>query len=150
MSLIPWIDRNTLFPSLTFPQLSDHNFGDGDFFDTRWFGRELTVPAVNINQTKQAFEIEVAAPGMRKKDFKVEVKNGDLIISAGAKTEKEEKKEDYAHREFSYNSFCRSFHLPDNVNSDKIKANYTDGILKITVPKAKAFKDEPAKQVAIS
>jgi HSP20 family protein len=148
MSLIPWINRTELLPSLNFPRL----FRDGDFFfDNRWVGGEMTVPAVNVCETKKAFELEVAAPGMKKKDFKVEVKDGHLFISSETKTEKEEKGEDYTRKEFSFNSFCRSFMLPENVMPENVKATYTDGILKITVPKAKVEeKGKPALTVAVS
>jgi HSP20 family protein len=147
MSLIKWRNRNDLMP--TFPNWVDNFFRDDDFFANRWT-RELTVPAVNVKETDTAFDLEVAAPGMKKDDFKLEVKEGMLYISAETKMEKEEKENDYTRREFSYSTFERSFWLPENVKSDNIKATYKDGILMITLPKVKVEKKEPSKLIKIA
>ncbi|MBI5914723.1 MAG: Hsp20/alpha crystallin family protein [Bacteroidetes bacterium] len=127
-------------------------FRDDDFFDKRWLPTtELTVPSVNVSETKEAYNLEVAAPGMKKDDFKVEVKEGHLCISAETKTEKSEKDDNYTRKEFSYSSFNRTFWLPENVKPDGITAAYKDGILKIGVPKAKIERaEEPAKVVKIN
>ncbi len=150
MLLTKWKNRNNLLSSPAFSNWVDHFFRDDDFFDNRLIGGELTVPAVNVSETKDAFLVDLAAPGMKKKDFKIEVKDGMLCISSETKSEKEEKGEDYTRKEFSYNSFSRSFWLPENVKADDIKATYNDGILKINVPKAKVEKEKPAKMVAVS
>lgn len=100
-------------------------------------------------ETDTAFDLEVAAPGMKKEDFKLEVKEGMLYISAATKMEKEEKDDNYTRKEFSYSTFERSFWLPENVKSDNIKAAYKDGILTITLPKVKVEKKEPAKMIKI-
>lgn len=109
----------------------------------------MTIPAVNVKETEKEFLLEVAAPGMKKDDFKLEVKEGMLYISAETKMEKEEKEENFTRREFSYTTFSRSFWLPENVKSTDIKAAYKDGILNITLPKIKVEKKAPAKLIEI-
>ena len=151
MSLIKWRKDGGMFPS--FPSLTgmvDNFFRDDDDFFNQWRSGKGTLPAVNINETKDAFNVEVAAPGMEKKDFKVEVENGVLCISAETKEEKEEKDDKYTRKEFSYSSFKRSFWLPDNVDADAVKANYKDGILKISLPKTEVEETAPAKVIEIS
>lgn len=150
MSLVKWKNRNDLLPTLTMPNWVENFFKDDDFFDHRWFNREMTIPAVNVSELKDVFQLEVAVPGMKKEDFKIELKDGMLSISAENKMEKEQKEDNYTRREFSYNSFCRTFWLPENVKLEDIKANYTEGILRIEVPKVKTEKEVPAKTVAIS
>ena len=115
------------------PWLSD--FFDNDrFFDSDWL-KQQSVPAVNVKETEKNFEIEVAAPGLSKKDFNITVDNGVLTISSEKKEEKEQKEKDYTRKEFSYSSFSRSFTLPENVNEDDVKANYEDGLLKLNIAK---------------
>jgi HSP20 family protein len=115
------------------PWLSD--FFDNDrFFDSDWLKKQ-SVPAVNVKETEKNFEIEVAAPGLSKKDFKITVDNGVLTISSEKKEEREQKEKDYTRREFSYSSFSRSFKLPENINEDDVKASYEDGLLKLNVAK---------------
>jgi HSP20 family protein len=150
MSLVNWRNRHEMLPVLTFPNWVDNFFKDDDFFDNRFFGKEMTVPAVNVSETKEAYHLEVAAPGMKKSDFKIEVKDGALVISAETKSEKEEKGDNYTRKEFSFNSFSRSFWLPENVKQENIKATYTDGILKLAVPKVALAKEPPVKQIAVS
>lgn len=97
-----------------------------------------TLPSVNLKETTKNYDIEVAAPGMKKKDFKINLSsNNVLTISSEQKSEKEEKLDDenYYRKEFNYQSFCRSFTLPSAVDAEKIEAHYTDGILKINIPK---------------
>ncbi len=107
------------------------------------------APAINIRETEEMFVVEVAAPGKKKEDFNIEVKDGVLTISSEQKEEKEEKTEQFMRKEFSYNKFTRSFTLPENVDHDKIKANYKDGLLLIDLPKLE--KNPPkVKKVAIA
>ena|SRR5690606_5132075 len=110
-----------------------------DFFDNdRFFDSDLTkrsVPSVNILEKDKAFEIELAAPGLEKEDFKVTVDNGVLTISADKEEKKEEKENNYTRKEFSYTSFSRSFALPENVSDEDIKGNYQDGVLKLSIKK---------------
>ncbi len=113
--------------------LSD--FFDNDrFFDSDWLKKQ-SVPAVNVKENDKDFEIEFAAPGLSKKDFKITVENGVLTISSEKNEEKEQKEKDYTRREFSYSAFSRSFTMPENVNEEDVKANYQDGILKLNVAK---------------
>lgn len=150
MSLIEWKKPNSLFPSINFPHFADNLFKDDDFFDGRWLAREMTVPSVNVKETKEAFKLEIAAPGMKKSDFNIEVQDGTLIISAETKSEKEEKGERYTRKEFNFNSFSRSFWLPENVKTDDIKAQYNDGLLKVTVPRVEVKKETPVKRISIA
>ncbi len=111
-----------------------------DFFDAdRFFSNSLfneeRIPAVNIVDSQKDFQIELAAPGMKKDDFKVSIENGVLTISAETKKETEEKNKNYTRQEFSYESFCRAFTLPDNASEEKIDAKYENGVLKLTVAK---------------
>jgi HSP20 family protein len=93
-------------------------------------------PDVNVKESDDAFTMEVAAPGLDKSDFNIQVEDGSLTLSAKRKTENEESSEKYLRREFQYTSFSRSFQLPDNVKVEDIEAKYIDGVLHITVPKA--------------
>lgn len=108
-------------------------------FERNFFGglkeAEGDVPAVNIKDQKGQYVIEFAAPGLKKEDFKVDLDNYVLTISSEKKEENEEKEGSYSRREFVYNSFNRSFTLPRSVNIDKIKADYSNGILAISIPK---------------
>ena len=129
----------TLIKRSDWPLLMNGNllsdFFDNDrLFDSDWLKKQ-SVPAVNVKETEKNFEIEVAAPGLNKKDFKITVDNGILTISSEKKEEKEQKEKDYTRKEFSYSSFSRSFTLPENVNEDDMKANYEDGLLKLAVAK---------------
>ncbi|MFD3002819.1 Hsp20/alpha crystallin family protein [Pontibacter toksunensis] len=111
-----------------------------------------SVPAVNVRESSDAFELEVAVPGMTTQDFKVELDDNTLVISAQRedKHEEQNEKENYTRREFNYQSFVRTFSLPEKlVEGDKISANYHDGILHITVPKTEEAKVRPAKQIQI-
>lgn len=132
------------------PSLVDAFFGDdflSNFFDNTNIG---TVPAVNIIESKDDFAIEVAAPGLEKKDFNVDVHNNVLTISSQKEFKDEQRDEKVMRREFSYTAFKRSFSLPDGADSDKIKASYKDGILTVTIAKKEEAKEKPARQISIS
>jgi HSP20 family protein len=92
-------------------------------------------PAVNIREDEKEFTIELAAPGLKKDDFKINLENRVLSISKESEEKKEEVKDNYTRREFVYNSFSRSFRLPKSILEDKIKADYKDGVLTISLPK---------------
>lgn len=110
-----------------------------------------SLPAVNVKETNDDYFIEVAAPGMKKKDFKINYHNNLLTISSERKEEKEDKNDNYSRKEFSYQSFQRSFTVPQNsVDGDKIEASYNDGILNIRLPKREELKPKPAKEIKIS
>ncbi len=127
------------FPMLT--NLSD--FFDDDWFPGRVFKNNWT-PAVNVVEEDNQYEIEVAAPGLKKEDFNVEIENGVLTISGKTEKEDEEKKKNYTRREFSSRSFVKSFTLPENVDEEKMKAKYADGVLQLTL--AKSEKALPQKK----
>jgi len=133
------------------PGFIDEFFGK-DWMDSVLSDRPgISTPAVNVMENNDEFLIEVAAPGLDKKDFKVDVDNNVLSISS-EKEFKDEEKEDghYMRREFSYASFSRSFSLPEAVDAEKIKAKHKDGILMIHIPKREEAKRKPPKQIDIS
>ncbi|HLP11669.1 MAG TPA: Hsp20/alpha crystallin family protein [Flavobacteriales bacterium] len=138
--------NGTTFPNL----LSD--FFNNDFFSPRWMERELerSLPAVNIKENKDSFSIEFAAPGFNKADFKIDVESTILTVSAEKKEEKSEEKDRFTRKEFSYNSFSRSFTLPQTVIGDKIDAKYQDGILKLSIPKKEEAKQLPKKEIKVA
>ena len=110
-----------------------------------------SLPAVNVKETDDDYFIEVAAPGMKKKDFKINYNNNVLTISSEREEEKEDKNDNYSRREFSYQSFQRSFTVPQqSVDGDKIEASYNEGILNIKLPKREELKPKPAKEIKIS
>lgn len=122
-----------------------------DWGNTNFSSTDTTLPAVNVKETEDAFEIEVAAPGMKKNDFKVSLENNLLTISSEKQEErKEEEKGRFTRREFSYQSFQRSFNVPESVvDGDKINAKYCDGILCISLPKREEVKPKPAREISI-
>ncbi len=111
-----------------------------------------TIPAVNIKETNESYHVEVAAPGMLKSDFKVELEGNLLTISSEKRDEKEEVEgEKYTRREFSYQAFQRSFTLPKEVvDVDKIQAKYEDGMLQLLIPKKEEAKQKAPRLIQIS
>lgn len=109
-----------------------------------------TIPSVNILENQDGFKIEVAAPGLNKNDFKIEVNQGALKISSEKHEERESEEEGkYSRKEFSYQSFSRSFNLPVTVESDKIEAKYENGILTVSIPKRDEAKPKPVRMIEI-
>lgn len=100
-------------------------------------GKEMQhfSPQVDIAESKKAFEIAVAAPGMKKADFKIDMKDGSITISGDRKFEERKEEKNFHSIETQYGSFSRTFHLPENIDEDKIEASYQDGILNIVIPK---------------
>ncbi|MCU4155517.1 Hsp20/alpha crystallin family protein [Carboxylicivirga sp. A043] len=142
---------NNWFPSA--PSIFDRFF-DGELMDwnrTNYSSTDTTLPAVNVKENDNEFLIDVAAPGLKKEDFKVNYDNGRLTISSEKKNEKEEKDSGkITRREFSYQSFQRSFTVSEHVvDAEKIGANYENGILHIILPKREELKPKPAKQIEI-
>jgi HSP20 family protein len=144
-------NNRSLFPAM--PSFFD------DVMSHDWFNWPLSqnterwsMPAVNVRETNDAYELEVAAPGMTKQDFKVRLDNNMLEISAEKEhTQEAGEHDNYTRREFNYRSFVRTFSLPERlVQGDKISAQYKDGILLITVPKTEEAKVKPPKQIEIS
>ena len=97
--------------------------------------RTLTVPAVNITEEDNSYKVTVAAPGMSKKDFNIDVEGNMLTISAEKEEEKEESDKKFNRKEYNYSSFSRSFTLPEEVAKEEISAKYDNGILMLTLPK---------------
>lgn len=122
-----------------------------DWNNSNFSNSGSSIPAVNVRESQDSFEVEMAAPGMAKKDFRIELDNNLLTISSEKKSENEHKEgERYTKREFSYQSFQRSFTLPkDVVDVDKIQARYEDGMLRLSIPKKEEAKPRPPKQIAI-
>ncbi|HET7115883.1 MAG TPA: Hsp20/alpha crystallin family protein [Hanamia sp.] len=116
-----------------------------DLFDGGFPSGRMNVPAVNITERKDDYLVSLAAPGLKKEDFNIDVEGNMLTISSEKEQENEEKDKRYTRREYSYSSFERSFTLPDEVSKDKIDAHYKDGVLELVLPKK-----EEAKKMAIS
>lgn len=110
----------------------------------------LRHPSVNVIETETDYQMEVAAPGMNKSDFNLSLDDNLLTISAETKSESEKTEKNYTRREFSFSNFKRSFHLPDNINTEKIDASYKDGVLNITLPKMVEEKKDKNKVIKIS
>ena len=106
------------------------------------------VPAVNIAETENEFHIELAAPGLKKEDFKINLDKNVLTVSADKKEEKVEEGKKFSKREYSYNSFTRSFTLPEVADAAKIEAAYTDGVLKLVVAKKEEAKVQ-SREIAV-
>lgn len=111
--------------------------------DRMFMGRTMTIPAVNIKETKDDYMVSLAVPGMKKDDFKVDLEGNILTISCEKEETKEEKEMMYNRKEYNYSAFNRSFTLPDEVKKDAIDARYEDGVLKLMLPK----KEEAKKQL---
>lgn len=125
------------------PNLINLNRGFLGRFDTN-------MPSVNIIEDEKNYKFELAAPGLEKKDFKVETDHDTLTISSEKKNQSKEENENYRRREFSYSSFRRSFDLPENSNPDKIDAKYKNGILKLKLPKKEITILNQKKEIKIS
>lgn len=135
------------------PTLS--NFFD-DFFTRDLFSwpssssTGTSIPKVNIYETESEFHVEMAAPGMSKDDFKVELDNNMLTISSQKESESKDDKKNYQRREYSFQSFVRTFHLPDSAEAEKINAKYVDGVLNLAIPKKEEAKRKLVKTIKIS
>ena len=145
------IKRNGLLPA-TFPALFDDFFGRELFNwgNSNFSSTSTTVPSVNIRENAEAFEVEVAAPGMQKSDFQIRLEGNTLMISSLREHQEEKKEENYSRREFSYQSFQRSFLLPkDVVDEDGISARYENGLLQLTIPKKEEARKKEPRLIAI-
>ena len=124
-----------------------------ELFRPDWFGgtenKRATIPAVNIKENEKDFELELFVPGRVKDDFKIEIDDSVLTISAEIKEENEEVKENFTRREFSISSFKRSFTLPDTVATDNIEATYEGGILKFNIPKKEEALPKPKRLIEL-
>lgn len=128
------------------PQLVDEIFGNGflnSFENFPLFEKPKTLPKVNIYESEKEYRIEVAAPGLDKKDFTIDVKEDVLTLSSNKENVSEEEKDNVLRREFNHSSFERSFVLPEDIKTEKISAKHLNGILNITIPK----KDKPKEKL---
>ncbi len=141
---------SSLIKSNVFPTFSNML---EDFWNTeKFFSRPLfpasTLPAVNVKETEQNYEVELAVPGFKKDELKISTENGVLSISAETSSEQTEEDDRYTRREFSCNSFSRSFSLPENVLPEDIKAKYEDGLVRIDIKKNGATA-KPRNEISI-
>ena len=124
-----------------------------DFFDTDFMPRtNATAPAINVKETEKEYTVEVAAPGMKKDDFNINIDNdGNLHIKMESKQEKkdENRKEHYLRREFAYSKFEQTLILPDDVDKEKIAANVSDGVLTVDLPKIEKVEEKIARQIEV-
>ena len=136
---LPWYD--TMFTDLLG---SDRLLTNDLFMENKW------IPAMNVKEKDKLFEIEIAAPGFTKNDFEISIENGLLKISAENSDEMKKEKDNFTRREFNYNSFFRSFTLPDNVNEDEmIDATYKRGILKLVLNKLHVDESTPKRVIEV-
>lgn len=124
-----------------------------DFFDIGFLGNRsqttASLPAVNISEDDKSYSVEVVSPGFKKEDFKIDVNDDILTISAESKNEtKEGNGKEYSRREYSYTSFTRSFRLPENAKEDALSAKYSEGILTISIPKSE-HQQKASRQINI-
>ena len=144
------IRRNENYPVLS-NILNDFFRNDWlDFSNRNYSLTNTTLPSVNIKESEEAFIVEMAAPGLDKNDFKISLNSGTLMISSEKKSENEVKEDSrYSRREFSYQSFCRSFSLPEGADAEKISARYDNGILLVNIPKREEIKRNLERTIEI-
>ncbi len=140
MTLIRWSNRLPLADMFS-------NFFDSDFND--FFNHKFSDPAANIIEFPDSFQLDLAAPGMKKDDFKIHLDNNVLTISSETENEKNDEGKNYTRREFYYGSFSRSFTLPKSIDMEKINAEYINGVLKVVLPKKEEAKLEIKKEIKI-
>lgn len=158
MTVTQFRKRRRPFGKLATPEFFDFDMEDffenrlrsHRFFNDRFWNGKANEPALNIKETDKFFDIELAAPGFEKEDFKVTVEDGYLNIGAEKTVSKEEKEEEYTRREFSYNSFERGLPLPENVKEEEIAAKYKNGILRFKLMKKETEEKKKPKVVEIS
>ena len=141
--MLPTITRRSFRPFYV------PNFFDEDFFPVVP-NRTSSMPAVNIREDEKSYALDLAVPGMDKKDMKIDINEDVLTISSESKNETEESKDGFRRKEFSYKAFTRSFYIPENVNREKIEATYKDGVLSINLPKQEEEKSKITKTIEIS
>jgi len=139
-------NRRTTF----LPNVFDDIFGNDWWSETLNSSLTSTRPAVNIAESDHEYRVELAAPGLEKKDFKIDLHKNVLTISSEKEVTSEENGESFMRKEFSYNAFKRSFTLPDTVNAEKIKAEQTNGILTVHIPKKPEAVEKGPRQISIS
>ena len=140
MTLIKWQHRNPLSDMVN--NIFDNDLGD-------FFGKRFSDPAANIIENPEAFKLEIAAPGMNKEDFRINLENNILTLSAELDDQKREEGKNYTRKEFYYGSFSRAFTLPKSIDLDKIRADYEAGILRVTLPKRDEARLDLKKEIPI-
>ncbi|HLS29816.1 MAG TPA: Hsp20/alpha crystallin family protein [Flavobacteriaceae bacterium] len=133
------------------PSVLDEMF-NGDWIETNnpIYNFNKNIPATNVKETNDEFILEIAAPGLKKEDFEIELDENVLTISSENKTTEETEEKNYTIREFGYDSFKRSFTLPKSIDNSKISADYADGVLKIDLPKREEAKVQPKRLIEIA
>lgn len=133
MSIIKWNRNSDFFPSIL-----------GEIFNEEVFNKvsnRVSMPAVNLVESDNSYEIHLAAPGLKKEDFKISLENKVLTISSEKSTENEELEDKFTRKEYSYSSFSRSFTLPENTDIEGIEAKYEKGELRLNLPKKEKTTD---------
>lgn len=120
-----------------------------EWFDGGFWGRTMNIPAVNIVEHDNDYQVALAVPGMKKDDFKIDVDGNMLTISSKKEETKEEKEKKFTRKEYNYSSFTRSFTLPEAINKEKIEAKYEDGVLKLVLPRKEEAKKPAAKHIDV-
>ena len=150
MAIARWNANKRNLPS--WPSWFD-DFWNRDFLDwdnKNFSATDSTLPSVNVKETEDNYEVEVAAPGMDKKDFHITLDGNLLTISSEKQTNHEQEKGNYTRREFSYQSFQRSFELPkDVVDEESIEAKYNNGVLHLVIPKKEEAKKKAPKMIEV-
>ena len=131
--------QNPLFTSLI----------DDLFLNQDWNHNGNNIPAANIIEADDHFDIQLATPGKKKNDFKIELEEGVLTISSRIESNSGEEDSSFTRKEFGYSSFIRSFNIPETVSTDKISANYKEGILTVSLPKKEEALPQPKKLISI-
>ena len=131
------------------PAYWDDFFNDNFFSQLKNTGCEGNSPAVNVSENDKGFTIELAAPGISREDFNLEVENDVLTISTEQKENKEEQTQNFLRREFNFHSFKRSFQLPETIDQEQIKASHEAGILKLTLPKKEEMVQKAHRQIEV-
>ena len=122
---------------------------DDLFINQDWNHISATLPAANIIEADDHFNIDLAAPGKKKSDFTIKLDEGVLTISSETETKSTEKDDNFTRKEFGYSSFKRSFNIPETVSADKISASYKEGILTVSLPKKEEALPQPKKLISI-
>jgi len=141
--MLPTITRRSFRPFYV------PSFFNDDFFPVLP-NRTNSVPAVNIREDEKSYALDLAVPGLDKKDLNIDINEDVLTISSESKNETEESKDGFRRKEFSYRAFTRSFYIPEDVNREMIEANYKDGVLSVNLPKQEEEKSKVTKKIEIS
>jgi HSP20 family protein len=141
--MLPTITRRSFRP-FYMPDIFNEDFFPG------FVNKTKSMPAVNIREDEKNYVLDLAIPGIDKKDLKIDINEDVITISSEVKNESEKTGDGYKRKEFSYSAFSRSFYVPENVNREKIEANYKDGVLCVTLPKQEEEKTKVTKTIQIS